>query len=514
MKQNKKEIWFEAAEQPQNNQFMMQVADVFCNDWENRKYWSKVSRYYTHFRGDTGTMNFIRSEFDQNAAYLTQKMLKNPDWALGENKVFKQYSDKYYTCAKNLLIIDLKKISDQKLAKLLMSCKKYHYLSHGVAGSLTWQADADQERFTRSVIQMIEGQIDKKKLDLDGKAIFPILSTPAQESFINKEEKDLLKLAIRINENQKIKSVFENKKIEAIMNEIKQYDPKIHQMILDHHANYCWLYYQYQGPPAKINYYLERLQVLIKNNIDIEELLYKIINDKKAKIAEQKKLLYRLNFNKKQTKIIELSKYLIFMKDYRKAILFHGLYCSENILREIARRLYLSLEQIRTMNYDEIKDALLNKKPDVDELNERLKECIYYYEKDKYEIYTGKKLLNFLDKIEKEEFKDSKIKELKGTIACRGKIQGKVKVINIPEEMDKMNEGDIMVSRTTNPNLLPAMSKAGGLVSQDGGLTCHTAIVAREMNKPCLVGVKNVLRVLKDNDKIELDSEGGTIKIL
>jgi pyruvate,water dikinase len=58
------------------------------------------------------------------------------------------------------------------------------------------------------------------------------------------------------------------------------------------------------------------------------------------------------------------------------------------------------------------------------------------------------------------------------------------------------------------------MSKAGGLVSQDGGLTCHTEIVAREMNKPCLVGVKNVLRVLKDNDKIELDSEGGKIKIL
>lgn len=105
-----------------------------------------------------------------------------------------------------------------------------------------------------------------------------------------------------------------------------------------------------------------------------------------------------------------------------------------------------------------------------------------------------------------------KVDVLQGTCACPGKAKGKVKIINLPEEMAKMEKGDIMVSHTTFPALVPAMKKAAAIITEDGGITCHAAIVSREMQIPCLVGIKIALQVLKDGDKVEVDAEKGIVK--
>ncbi len=101
---------------------------------------------------------------------------------------------------------------------------------------------------------------------------------------------------------------------------------------------------------------------------------------------------------------------------------------------------------------------------------------------------------------------------LSGTCACPGKVKGKVKVINQPEEMDKMNKGDVMVAHTTFPALVPAMKKASAIITDDGGITCHAAIVARELKTPTIVGTKMATKVLKDGDRVEVDAEKGIIK--
>ena len=103
---------------------------------------------------------------------------------------------------------------------------------------------------------------------------------------------------------------------------------------------------------------------------------------------------------------------------------------------------------------------------------------------------------------------------MEGTCACPGKVAGVVKIVNLPEEMGKMNQDDVMVAHTTFPSLVPAMKKAIAIVTDDGGITCHAAIVAREMNKPCVIGTKIATQILKDGDKIEVDADKGIVKIL
>ena len=80
--------------------------------------------------------------------------------------------------------------------------------------------------------------------------------------------------------------------------------------------------------------------------------------------------------------------------------------------------------------------------------------------------------------------------------------------------MGKMNQGDIMVAHTTFPSLVPAMKKAVAIITEDGGITCHAAIVARELKTPCVTGIKTITQVLKDGDEIEVDADNGLVRML
>ena len=66
----------------------------------------------------------------------------------------------------------------------------------------------------------------------------------------------------------------------------------------------------------------------------------------------------------------------------------------------------------------------------------------------------------------------------------------------------------------TTPNFIPALERAIAFVTDEGGVTCHTAIIAREMKKPCIVGTKIATKAIKDGDYIEVDADKGIVKII
>ena len=100
---------------------------------------------------------------------------------------------------------------------------------------------------------------------------------------------------------------------------------------------------------------------------------------------------------------------------------------------------------------------------------------------------------------------------LKGISASAGIAKGKVKIILDPSENSKMKKGDILVTEMTNPLFLPAIQRAKAIITDVGGLLCHAAIVSRELGIPCVVGTKRATKILKDNQKIKVDGEKGTI---
>ncbi len=106
------------------------------------------------------------------------------------------------------------------------------------------------------------------------------------------------------------------------------------------------------------------------------------------------------------------------------------------------------------------------------------------------------------------------VREFRGTVAAPGKARGKAKIFIVPENLDKMNEGDILVTPMTSPDFIPLMKKAAAIVTDIGGLLSHAALVSRELQKPCIIGTKIATQVLKDGDSIEVDAEQGIVRKL
>lgn len=109
---------------------------------------------------------------------------------------------------------------------------------------------------------------------------------------------------------------------------------------------------------------------------------------------------------------------------------------------------------------------------------------------------------------------DKKILTLKGISASLGQVTGTVRVLLFAEDSDLLKMGEILVTRRTSVDFMVAIKKAAAIVTDLGGITCHAAIIARELDIPCIVGTKIATKVLKTGDWVEVDANSGIVRVL
>ena len=100
---------------------------------------------------------------------------------------------------------------------------------------------------------------------------------------------------------------------------------------------------------------------------------------------------------------------------------------------------------------------------------------------------------------------------VKGLSASPGIGSGKAKIVHNPEELNKIEQGDVLVAKMTNPDMVPGMKRASAIVTDAGGSTCHAAIVSREMGIPCVVGTEKATQLIKENQEITVDGTKGEV---
>jgi pyruvate,water dikinase len=100
---------------------------------------------------------------------------------------------------------------------------------------------------------------------------------------------------------------------------------------------------------------------------------------------------------------------------------------------------------------------------------------------------------------------------IKGQGASPGVATGKVVIVRTMKDAAQVREGDILVAKMTNPDMVPAMRKVGAIITDEGGMTCHAAIVSRELGTPAVVGTKEATKTLKQGQLVTVDGEKGLI---
>ncbi|MEK7158439.1 MAG: PEP-utilizing enzyme, partial [Patescibacteria group bacterium] len=101
---------------------------------------------------------------------------------------------------------------------------------------------------------------------------------------------------------------------------------------------------------------------------------------------------------------------------------------------------------------------------------------------------------------------------IQGHCASKGNTIGVARIVLLEKDFSKIQIGDILVTSMTRPEFIPVLKKVAAFVTDEGGVTCHAAVVAREMGKPCVIGTRAATRVLRDGDRIEVDAANGMIK--
>ncbi|WP_336326157.1 phosphoenolpyruvate synthase [Halovenus sp. HT40] len=99
-----------------------------------------------------------------------------------------------------------------------------------------------------------------------------------------------------------------------------------------------------------------------------------------------------------------------------------------------------------------------------------------------------------------------------GLGATPGRASGEAKIIDSVDQLDKIGEGDIIVAEMTTPDMVPAMKRAAGIVTDEGGTTSHAAIVSRELGVPAVVGAETATQTLEDGQFITIDGEKGSVE--
>ncbi|ACX52822.1 phosphoenolpyruvate synthase [Ammonifex degensii KC4] len=136
------------------------------------------------------------------------------------------------------------------------------------------------------------------------------------------------------------------------------------------------------------------------------------------------------------------------------------------------------------------------------------------YEKGKFYILQARPV-TALDKLKGEEKKEERLGEAKvlvqGMGASPGIASGKVVLVKSFDDITRVKEGSVLVTTMTNPDMVPAMKRAAAIVTDEGGRTCHAAIVSRELGIPCIVGTKNATTVLKEGMEVTVDAVRGVV---
>lgn len=109
---------------------------------------------------------------------------------------------------------------------------------------------------------------------------------------------------------------------------------------------------------------------------------------------------------------------------------------------------------------------------------------------------------------------DTKNSEVQGRTAFPGKVTGRARVLFHAKHVGTFQKGEILVANMTHPDYLPAIRKASAIVTDEGGIVCHAAVISRELEVPCVIGTGNATRLIKTGDQIEVDAIKGVVKVL
>lgn len=341
------------------------------------------------------------------------------------------------------------------------------------------------------------------------KDLATLTKSPIQSEY-NLERIGFLKLIEEIEGNDLL-GIFQKTNSE-IFDYLGRYYPKLYYSIETHVRNFDWLNVTHNIQPMTMGELLDSLKAGLDDTSSETELKERKRETKRL-TEEQKTLYARYKLNKKDWNTLRFFQYLNEISESRKVAMSKALLWSYPLFQALADAFKTDTISLRQLTARELTPAVKRGSlsgPDFELIRKRLE---YYTCLLRDGTVTersgsqGRKLA--LEELGKTDYSDTT--KLHGKIAQAGKVRGTVRLILSEQLIGTLLPGEILVTSMTDPSMVPAMKKAAGIVTDEGGITCHAAIVSRELKIPCITGTKIATKVFKNGDSVEIDPAEGTV---
>lgn len=344
------------------------------------------------------------------------------------------------------------------------------------------------------LVDYISGFLEKD-YNLEKSDILTLITSP-RPSFTSREEKSLLKIALQANLDKGFSE-----------------QPKAVKRLFDKHAKYWgFIPWDYIGPIFwQAEDFYQRAIAISNNKKTIRKALAEKEGYYKALIKKQNFLMKRHRIKTSHRRLIRDLWMVSSMQDDKKEVCGLAQFALQrSIFPYFAKVLGITARDCIKFSEEELWKAYRKKKSLRKALAKRLQAITSITDIRGTHLLTGKraaavyKRFNFVIK------KDN----ISGAAASIGRVRGRVRIALSPKEIDGVRKGDILVVIMTTPDYIPAMKLAAAIITDEGGLTSHAAIISRELKIPCIVGTKNATKILKNGDLVEVDAGKGIVRII
>jgi len=421
------------------------------------------------------------------SAYASQKM--TTEWSQASNRLLaeknrkeilnasKKIRDSYWKLFKKFKQANLSNFTNDELFKLL---KQYYII-------LTHIAENFAASYPTAIFAISEGLKNKlnKRKTLH---LMNVLITPIKQDIIIREQLDLNKISQK----------------------------KVSDRNLNKHAlKHAWMFYNSYDEKTNLQF----LKTRLGENFDPKER-----DNRMKNVGERQKKIFD-ELNDKEIKNLSLFLQDIGIERLELKDCWAGAeYRFLSLFKELSKRINLSLnEMMQSYTLQDYEKVLLtnNRLPE-EIINKRAKNYVFWKYKTEIKLIDDpKECLRLIDKFSQIEMGINK-KQLtaQGETAHPGHAIGSCRIVETKDisqvlnDLKRFKKGDILVTHMTQPNMMPIARKAAAIIADEGGITSHAAIIARELGVPCIVGAKNATQIFKDGDLVKVDAEKGIIKKL
>ena len=379
--------------------------------------------------------------------------------------------------------IKLEKLSDKELGTLWEKYRKLALNRFTSSSVIDHFALGTDEIISNMLRKELKGKFKKES---EFTNLFSIATAPTKQSFINQAEIELLKI---------------------ILGDSKE-------TLEDYQKRWYWSKNNYfRAQELSVKDFEEDVKIWKKTGKNLRIEMDKIENTPKENKKRKDEFFRNNKISPFLKTLLKTSDDFTWWQDERKLASYLNIDIGSKILNEIGKRKGYNFSDLRYALGGEISSIVKNKKPNPRELKKREIECVVIATQKGNYVAIGKEL----EKIRKIVIGDkgsSSLRDFRGLSASVGKATGIVKIVKSATEIGKVKEGDILVAVMTRPDYVVAMKKAAAIVTNEGGITSHAAIVSRELGIPCIIGTKIATEVLKDGDLVEVNANHGIVTIL